>query len=182
LRPEVHDQEDPLLRAALTAAALAGGLATLALSAPAGAQGSAQVTTQQLKINQRIAAAAVKRSNGALVRVEVLETRVRALENLNRPPIDGGKQIVTGPGLANDVPPPRILAPVEVAAGQTGVAEATCPAPFQLGHGGYVLPATAQGLVYESAPLRTAAGWRAAFRNEGTAAVTLTAYAACATP
>ncbi len=58
--------------------ALAGGFGTALLlqaATPAGAQEEFTVTAAQLRINQRISQAGVRRSNDALKRVEALEAR-----------------------------------------------------------------------------------------------------------
>jgi hypothetical protein len=179
-----------MLRTALTATglALAGGFATLAIGAagPAGAQAEFSISLEQLKINQRISQAGVRRSNEALARLDMLEARVNApAPAAPQPQQPQQPQQLPGPGLANDVPPPpppRVSGNATVAPGETGAAEASCPSSFILGHGGYLLPSTAVGAVYESLPLQTSAGWRVAFRNDGTVPVTVTAYAACARP
>ncbi len=71
-----------MLRTPLTAAALAlaGGLGVLAVNAagPAGAQSEFTVTAEQLRINQRISQAGVRRVNQALTRLEAVETKVNA--------------------------------------------------------------------------------------------------------
>jgi hypothetical protein len=59
---------------AAAALALAGGLTTLTFSAsaPANAQAEFTLSAEQLRINQRIAQAAVRRSNEALTRLDAL--------------------------------------------------------------------------------------------------------------
>lgn len=71
-----------MLRTTLAAAglALAGGLGVLAANAaePAGAQSEFKVTAEQLRINQRISQAGVRRSNEALARLDAVEVKVNA--------------------------------------------------------------------------------------------------------
>lgn len=68
----------PILAAA--GLALACGLGVLAANAaePAGAQSEVNVTAEQLRINQRISQAAVRRANEARRRLDVLEPKVGA--------------------------------------------------------------------------------------------------------
>ena len=70
--------------------ALAGGFGTALLlqaATPAGAQEEFTVTAAQLRINQRISQAGVRRSNDALKRVEALEARAGSDETPEGPPL-----------------------------------------------------------------------------------------------
>lgn len=131
--------------AAAVAAILAGGgaLETPTAQAQTTAGGGIQLTAQQLRINQRISQAAVRRSNEALARLDVLEPIVEALRQASGQP---GAQVAGAPGIQGEAGPAG-PAGAEGETGDTGPAGPageTGPAGPE-GPAGETGPAGAQG-------------------------------------
>lgn len=150
-------------------AALVAGLATLVLNVaqPAGAQEEFRLTAQQLKINQRIAQAAVRRANEALTRLDALPSPAAEAPPPKPPPVPLTDDVVIVATDTEVVPP-----------GEARAAEVPCSGNFFPRAASYTLPETAVGVVYEWRPL-PGGGWRVAFRNDGTEPVTLALQTVC---
>lgn len=132
-----------------------------------------RVTAKQLKVNQRISQAAVRRANEALTRLDALPSLAAAAPAPQPTQPEPPKPAP----LTNDVV--IVASDTEVVPpGEVGAAEIPCSGQLSSGSVGYTLPETAVGLVYEFRP-RPGGGWRVAFRNDGTEPVALALAAVC---